>query len=175
MASKNIGLLGFMKDIGDAIQFTLKNGHITASLILTYAAIDCMASLVMPEDQKEVKREDFIGWVAKYMKSDPDQSYQYEGIDLWGARCGLMHRYSGSSKYSDREECKIFQYHNGGDHKYDPRIHKNVVYVSAPRLIGDYYEGMRSFLSDLIKDEKMKVRVERRIGNVFHVGHLKKG
>jgi len=51
----------FLKDIGDSIKFTLENGHITTSLILTYSAIDCMASLIMPEDQKNVTGKDFQG------------------------------------------------------------------------------------------------------------------
>jgi hypothetical protein len=107
---------GFLKDIGDSIKFTLDNGHIMASLILTYSSIDCMASLIMPEDQKKVKGDDFRGWIDKYMEADQDQSYQYKGIDLWGARCGLVHRYSARSDISERGDCKIFQYHNGGPH-----------------------------------------------------------
>ena len=165
----NNGVLGFFKDIGDSIQFTLKNGHITASLILTYSAIDCMASLIMPENQKDVTRSDFIKWVDEYMKSDPGQSYQYQGVDLWGARCGLVHRYSGFSRLSEKGECKIFQYHNGGNHIYNPSISQNVVMISARRLINDFYEGMRAFLKNLIENERLRGRVGKRIGNLFHV------
>jgi hypothetical protein len=165
----NNGELRFLKDIGDSIKFTLKNGHISASLILTYSAIDCMASLIMPEEQKEVTGSDFKKWVDIYMKTDPVQSYQYRGVDLWGARCGLVHRYSPYSNVIEREGCKVFQYHDGGNHIYNPSINESVVMISAPRLINDFYEGMRAFLKNLIEDDKLREKAGRRIGNLFRV------
>ena len=159
----------FLKDIGDSIKFTLENAHITASLILTYSAIDCMASLIMPEGQKKVTGDDFRGWVDKYMEAAQDQSYQYQGIDLWGARCGLVHRYSARSDISERGECKIFQYHDGDSHIYDRSISENVVMISAPRLIRDFYKAMGMFLKDLIEDEKLRERANSRVSTLFQI------
>lgn len=106
------------------------------------------------------------------MKIDLGQSYQYKGIDLWGARCGLMHRYSGSSRNSDLGACKIFQHHNGPDHIYNPVVDANVVFISVPRLIRDFCKGMDPFLCDVKEDRRLWRRMSRRIGNVFHVSHL---
>jgi len=103
------------------------------------------------------------------MEADQDQSYQYEGKDLWGARCGLVHRYSPHSDLSERSECKVFQYHNGGNHIYDRSISENVVMISAPRLIRDFYGAMTVFLKDLIEDEKLREKVNRRIRTLFQV------
>ena len=159
----------FLKDIGDSIKFTLDNGHIVASLILTYSAIDCMASLVMPKNQKEVKGPDFQSWVDRYMKADPEQPYKYRGIDLWGARCGLVHRYSPYSKLSENGECKVFQYHNGGGHRYDPKINEDVVLISAPDLVRDFYGAMMVFLEDLIEDKELFERADSRMKTLFQV------
>ena len=46
--------------IGHDIKVALDNGAIGGALILTYAAIDAMAFLSMPESQRDVKRDDFI-------------------------------------------------------------------------------------------------------------------
>jgi len=161
--------LKFLKDIGDSIKFALENRHITASLILTYSAIDCMASLIMPEDQKEVRGNDFQNWVNTYMKADADQSYQYEGKDLWGARCGLVHRYSPYSRFSERGDCKVFQYHDGSNHVYNPSISKDVVVISAPRLVRDFYKAMTVFLKDLIENDELREKANRRMGTLFQV------
>ena len=134
------------EDIGRAIQFTLENGFPTASVILTYLAIDAMASLIMPEDQNEVRREDFINWVEKYIKTK-NQQYQYQGIDLWGARCGLVHRYSPISSLSESGECKQFKYHDGYGHAYDSSVDENLVSISAPDLVHDFYKAMQIFLN----------------------------
>ena len=163
------GVPGFLKDIGDSIKLTLENGHFTASIILTYSAIDCMASLIMPENQKNVRGKDFTGWVDTYMKADPNQSYQYQGVDLWGARCGLVHRYSPYSSLSEKGKCKILLYHNGGNHKYNPSVNKNVVMISAPRLIRDFCKGMVVFLKDLIEDAELLERANSRVPNLFQI------
>lgn len=159
----------FLKDIGDSIRFTLKNGHINASLILMYSAIDSMASLIMPKGQKEVTGKDFKGWVDMYMKADPKQSYQYQGIDFWGARCGLVHRYSPYSSYSEAGECKIFGYHNGCNHICNRSISENMVLISAHRLIRDFYKAMMSFLKDLMEDAELLERANSRVGTLFQV------
>ena len=162
----------FLKDIGDSIMFTLKNGHLVASLILTYSATDCMASLIMPEGQKAVKGPDFQNWVDTYMKADPDQPYQYRGVDLWGARCGLVHRYSPHSSLSENGACKVFQYHNGGGHRYDQSINEDLVVISAPDLIRDFYGAMMLFIESLMKDAELFARATRRMKTLFQIAPI---
>ena len=121
--------------IGHDIKVALDNRAFTGALILVYAAIDAMAFLSMQESQKEVHRKDFINWVEKYMKTDSKQPYQYQGIDLYSARCGIVHRYGATSRLSDIGQCKIFNYHNGSEHIYKPTVHEDLVAISWHRFI----------------------------------------
>jgi hypothetical protein len=164
--------LKFLKDIAESIMFTLENKHFLASLILTYSAIDCMASLIMPEDQKDVKGADFQEWVDTYMKADQDQPYKYRGIDLWGARCGLVHRYSPYSSVSERGECKVFQYHNGNGHRYDPKINEDVVLVSALDLVRDFHGAIAEFIRFLIKNKELYRRASSRMKTLFQIAPI---
>ena len=158
-------------DMGESLKFNLKHGHIVASLILMYSYIDSMASLIMPENQKEVKRDDFIEWVEKYMKAE-SQPYQYKGMDLWGARCGLVHRYQPHSSYSDNDECKLFLYSTRENHIYEGSKSKNVVIISAPRIVMDFYKAMSNFCSELIQDKELRQRADRRFKKFFRVEPL---
>jgi len=155
--------------IGHDIKVALDNGAYGGALILAYAAMDAMAFLSMPESQKEVHRKDFTKWVEKYMKTDSKQPYQYQGIDLYGARCGLVHRYGATSRLSDSERCNIFGYHNGSEHMYKPSVHKSLIAISWTRFINDFFGAMREFLADILKDEELKKRVDKRIAHLFHV------
>jgi hypothetical protein len=154
------------------IKVALDNRAIGGALILTYAAIDAMAFLSMPESQKEVNGKDFINWVEKYMKTDSKQPYQYQGIDLWGARCGIVHRYGATSKISDSGQCKIFNYHNGSEHIYNPSVDENLVAISWPRFIKDFFGAMKEFLTDIMKDEELKKKVDKRIVDLFYVSPI---
>jgi len=156
-------------NIGHDIKLAIDNGAITAALILTYAAMDAMAYLSMPENKKEVHRSDFVSWVESYMKTDPEQPYQYQGIDLYGARCGLVHRYGATSRLTDSGGCKVFSYHNGSEHIYKPTIHEDLVAVSYPRFINDFFGAMKKFLADIMEDKELKKIVARRIVDLFYV------
>jgi len=161
-----------LRDIGNDISVALNNGAYAGAIILTYAAIDAMSFLSMPMNQKEVQGRDFINWVEKYMRTDPNQPYQYNGIDLFGARCGIVHRYGATSRLSDSGESKIFQYHNGGNHIYKPDIHENLVAISWSRLIADFFSAMDRFLGDIMNDTALNKRVASRINHLFQVSPI---
>ena len=64
-------------------------GAHVAALVMVYVGLDTMASLAAPLDQEKKTRRDFISWVDKYLKADSASEYQYEGIDVYAARCAL--------------------------------------------------------------------------------------
>jgi len=156
-------------DMGESIKFNLKQGHILASIILMYCYINAMASLTMPEKQKKVTGKDFKEWVKKYMKADSNQPYQYRGVDLWGARCGLVHRYQPHSNLSDKGECKLFLYTSRKNHVYNPSKSENVVIISAPRMVRDFYGAMKNFMGDLLKDGELIEKTNRRFQRLFQI------
>lgn len=158
--------------IGHDIKVALDNGAFAGALILTYAAIDAMAFLSMPENRREVHRLDFINWAEKYMKTDSKQPYQYRGIDIYGARCGIVHRYGATSRLSDSGQCKIFGYHNGSEHMYKPTVDENLVAISWKRFINDFFGAMREFLTDIMNDEELKEKVGRRIVELLYVSPI---
>ncbi len=151
------------------IKKTRDGGILAGSIILTFSAIDAMAFLAMPMVNKEVHRNDFINWVDKYMKTDSRQSYQYIGIDLYGARCGIVHRYGAESRLSEEGKCKKFVYHNGSEHIYRPNVEKNLVLISVRRFTQDFFKAVAGFLGDIKKDQDLKIRVDSRILNLFGI------
>ncbi|MDD4910298.1 MAG: hypothetical protein PHR44_06475 [Candidatus Omnitrophica bacterium] len=146
------------------------NGIVAGSVILTLSAIDAMAFLAMPLAQKEVKRKDYINWVEKYMKTDLQQSYQYRSIDIYGARCGIVHRYGVESRLSETKSCKIFVYHNGSEHIYNPSKEKDLVLISIPRFTRDFFKAVKKFMIDIARDKNLKLRTDSRITKLFKVG-----
>jgi len=166
---KDIILDGICSDIKKARDNTILAG----SVILTLSAIDAMSFLAMPLGQKKVHRRDYVNWVEKYMKTDPKQPYQYKGIDLYGARCGIVHRYGVKSRLSEKGQCKIFAYHNGSEHIYNPKVDGNFVLISIRRFTNDFFDAVEEFLQDMIIDKNVKSRVDSRILGLFRVAKNK--
>jgi len=155
--------------IGGDIKKSIKNGVLGGTVILTLSAIDAMAYLAMPLGQKEVHRNNYIDWVNKYMRTDPKQPYQYRGIDLYGARCGIVHRYGVKSRLSEQGKCKIFAYNNGSKHYYNATIDKDLVILSIPRLVNDFFKAVSEFLHEAKSNAELKKRIDSRILNLFRV------
>lgn len=155
-------------DIGRGIEVTRDNNALTASMILTYCAINTMAYLSMDEDQNSVSGADFIKWVEEYLKTDSSQSCQYRGIDVWGARCAMVHRYGSTSDLSDGGGCKVFGYHNGSEHMYDQSVDANYVSISMTRFIDDFCRAMKKYLRAIMNDDELKTKVRTRIDTLLH-------
>lgn len=79
-----------------AIRICLDAGSAEAVLALLYSGIDTLAFLRAPVGAKEVKRDDFIEWCDRYMV--PFLQSAVTGIDLYGARCGVLHTSSAASR-----------------------------------------------------------------------------
>jgi hypothetical protein len=65
-----------------------------------------MAFLDMPAQQQDVTSKDFVAWVDKYFRfpSLPCED-QLTGLDLYGARFGVLHTYSIISNLSRNGKC----------------------------------------------------------------------
>ena len=141
-------------------------GAISATVIMTYVAIDTMAFLSMPINKTKNGNKEFISWVDTYMKTDEMQSYQYSGKDMWAARCGKLHSYSVFSDFADKESCKLYGYYDGSEHLYNPKESERLVLISAHRLVNDFITGLKAFFQDALKDKALKQKIDSRIENV---------
>jgi len=152
------------------IHVCLKNNAPTGAVLLTYCAIDAMVFLSMSLSKTKVSRTDYIAWVDKYMKTDMTQSYQYRGIDLYGARCGIAHNYGVESDLSREGKCKVFAYKpNSLRHFHDPVKHPEMVVLGVDLFIRDFYKSVEQFLADIEKDNELRRRVESRLPKLFRI------
>lgn len=152
------------------IHVCLKNNAPTGAVLLTYCAIDAMAFLSMSLSKTKVSRTDYIAWVDKYLKTDKAQPYQYRGIDLYGARCGIAHNYGVESDLCREGKCKVFAYKpNSLKHFYDPVKHPEMVVLGVELFIRDFYDAVEKFLVDIEKDDELRRRVESRLPKLFRI------
>lgn len=139
---------------------------LSATVIMIYVAIDTMGFLSMPAEKEKNGSVDFIEWVDKYLKTDSSQPYQYMGKDMWGARCAKLHSYSSDSEYAQRNNCKLYGYHNGSDHLYAPKESEKLVLISVYRLFNDFCGALASFLEAASKNTDLKVLIDQRLERV---------
>jgi hypothetical protein len=143
-------------------------GATTAAIAMAFICIDTMAFLSLPADRNTQGREDFIAWVDRYLKGHQDQPYQYRGLDVYGARCALLHAFSSEADFHQRyPDAKRFGYHDGGMHAYDPAQDEHLVIIGTASFLNDVVHAVCDFIETCKDDANLRGRVEARLPKVL--------
>jgi len=145
------------------IRVTLENDCLGPAVILILSGIDAMAYLAMPATQNDVIRDDFVTWVEQFIKFPCKE--QVTGLDLYGARCAMLHNYGTASELSRKGKCRQVGYMDKSvpEVRFNRNISKDLVLVSVPALGDAFFSGMDKFLVDLFTDKKKASIAERRL------------
>ena len=143
-------------------------GATVAAVAMAFVCIDTMAFLAMPTSQTSQTRSDFIAWVDQYLTAHPSQTYQYRGIDVYAARCGLLHAFTAEADLHRRDQTiRMFVYHDGGQHTFDPSISPTVVVIGTASFLNDVTIAVTNFLQACISNPDLTARVESRLPKVY--------
>jgi hypothetical protein len=143
-------------------------GAQVAAVALVYVYIDTLAFLAMPEGQDRQTRSDFIAWVNAYLRGHPNQPYKYRGIDVYGARCAVLHSYGTEADFHARNpDARRFGYSDGGLRAFAPTIDKNLVIIGIPSFINDMLHAMAKSIQACKNDPALRARAEKRLPTVL--------
>lgn len=151
--------------IKHGIQVTFDHGAFSAAIQLIYSGIDTMASLGMPEGQQDVTKNDFVEWVEKYMRF-PTPSVP-TGLDLYGARCAMLHNHGVVSRLNRDGRCRKVIYCEDGDGVpvcFDPSVDPDLILLSVSALKKAFFDAIHLFLISLFSDAKRAKTAEERLG-----------
>ena len=151
----NVLLNGIIKDVNDA----RARKSYRATLILVYSGIDAMAHLTMPAGKDKVTRADFVTWAENYLRfrgTDKQPTLALPGLELYAARCALVHTYSAEADL--HKEGKVKRQIGYGDEFLPEVAHKDdvehLVMVSIRGLVDAFSRGIAATLQDIKGDEE---------------------
>jgi hypothetical protein len=159
---------GGIMDLLNEISTCLKADATVAAVAMIYICIDTMAFLAMPAGQTVQGKRDFVAWVDTYLKTEAGQPYEYRGIDVYAARCALLHAFSAETE-AHRKDLSIvrFGYTDNGPHKFDPAIDSRLAMISAMRLFFDLSAAVARFVEGLKTDVGLRKRVAARLPALY--------
>ena len=76
------------------------------ALSILYMAIDRAAWVI--SEKEEIDRNDFIAWAQKFLIADNE--VDFSGLDLWAARCGLLHTGAAESRDYRKNGANLIYY-----------------------------------------------------------------
>ncbi|MCX6026810.1 MAG: hypothetical protein NTY23_11225 [Chloroflexi bacterium] len=146
-----------------------KRLHMPA-LILLYSAIDISGWLACLSDNKPV-RDAFCEWVDKYML--PANQLSCTSLDLYAARCGLLHTFTPESRYSSTGDAKLFAYAWGKAKVADLRKsielqgRTDLIAIHVSDLLEAYRLGLARYLTDVDNDPSLGSTFDLKAGKFF--------
>lgn len=125
-----------------------------------------MASLDGPRAREDVTRQDFVAWVDRYLR--PGSPLECTALELYGARCALLHTYGSESALSRAGKIRQILHARGARAPIDLAATLFVtrpddyVVVFLSELRAAFRQAVERFDSALATDtEKLKMIGER--------------
>ena len=157
-----------IKGLVDEIKICETAGATTSAVAMAFVCMDTMAYLSLPAGREKQGKDDFIVWVDTYLKGHEDQPYQYRGLDIYGARCAMLHAFGSDSDFHEHNrDARKFGFHDGGKHAYDPAVNERLVIIGTASFLNDVVNAVCVFLEVCKEDADLRARVEGRLPNVL--------
>jgi hypothetical protein len=159
-----------LKLLTDGIDICLSQELILPALILLYSTIDTTGWLASKEEFGSGKT--FIGWVDRYLLTA--KPLKCTAVDLWGARCGLLHTFTSGSKSSKEGKARQLAYAWGIATAEDLQQSLNnsgsgaeCIAVHVQELYDAWRQGLLAFAKELEADPARMALVEDKADKFF--------
>jgi len=133
-----------------SISFLLDGKFIGPALVVIYSTIDVLAWLDRPVSKADSDRSDFVQWVDRYLL--PGHDFNVDAIDLYAARCSILHSYTSISSLSRNRQAREICYAWGTASKGDLQAtidpsDRDAVAIQLDDLLDALEQGADSFLA----------------------------
>lgn len=156
-----------------SIKLLLDAKHTLPALVMLYAAIDILGSLLRPESEPDTKGEYFKKWADDYMIGHSQVAFTSE--ELWGARCGLLHTHTAASNLSRQGKARQLHYFRAcgaplppvTQHATNAALAQGKLFVDVDALYDAFEQGTRQFLAVIQRDATLEKRVLHHSSHIF--------
>lgn len=146
-----------------ALNLCQEKNLVLPTLMILFTAIDSAGHLY--SNNKSVRKR-FIEWVDKWMIGDNKQSFS--SIDLYSARCGILHTLTANSSLVDERKAKkgIYIYKDATEDETINALGKEILteyfVVKIEDLIKLFYKGFLNFFDTILKDPILRNNVTQK-------------
>ena len=152
----------------EAIDLMVERQRILAALILIYAGIDAIASLERRESER-TGRAAFLRWADAFLLRD--ERLPCTALELYGARCGILHTFSADSDLSQSGNVRRVNYARGHSVSRDAlngevrrQQRTDVVAIHLSDLQDAFRAGVFAFFVAVAEDDARLEAVLARAG-----------
>lgn len=146
----------------------LQRRQLLPALALLYTAMDVLASLERRDD--EGVRQSFTRWVDKFIVQPG--SVPCNALELYGARCGVLHTYTADSDLFKKGHVRQLYYAWGTEssatlQRSIDALGKPAVAIHVDELVDAFRQGVANYFDEIAADPVRLQTIEPRAGLWF--------
>lgn len=143
------------------------------ALIMIYCGIDILASLDTDQSKSNNHsvKNNFVRWVNKYML--PNEHLNCTALDLYAARCAVVHTFGVGSRWSEKGSAKRLIYAFGDSSSkelqavIDAHGVPEDVAVHFDDIVEAFKQAVMEFKKAILTDKDLKARVTANSNQFF--------
>src|SRR5262249_53703022 len=147
--------------------------------ILAYSGVDALAWLNRPYNVEDVRAADFQEWLEAYFL--PGSGFGGTTLDLYGARCGLVHSNTSESRLNRQDRArKVFYYRDRDQVKtgiiqllMNERLPP--LFIDVDQFVAALKTAVERFLNAVAVDAAKLDLVSRRVEESYFSSHVMLG
>lgn len=149
------------------IQACLDAQCLVSAVTLMFSSIDALAALTRPVGQTDTRGANFQEWVERFLH--PDRRLNCTSLDLWGARCGVLHTYSPeSTRAFDKGAKRIFyRWREGPAADAGRRIPANSLAIVIEDLLASLVDATHDYMAELATDAELEERLTAHLSSLL--------
>jgi hypothetical protein len=149
------------------IQACLDQQCLVSSVTLIFSAIDALAALTRPVTQPETDGATFQAWVKRFFH--PEKKLNCTSVDLWGARCGVLHTYSPEAPRASRAGARRVYYQwRQGPNAVDKRpLPAGSLVIVIEDLHAALISAIHTYVEEACCDPVLKTCLEKHLPSLL--------
>lgn len=150
-----------------AVAVLLENQCLVSAVSLMFTTMDALAALTRPPHEPDTSKHVFVEWVSRYLA--PETKLGCTALDLYAARCGVLHSYSAESKLGREGRVRrlIYEWECGPAADASAPLPENTLVIQVEVLHRALLDGVRGFLIDAETDRRAKQLVETHLPSML--------
>lgn len=157
-----------IKELVQEIDDCMERGRLLPCLSLLYTGIDVIASLERQPGEKAW--QSFTRWADRYMLQQTE--LQVTALELYGARCGILHTFTAESTLHARGQVRQVWYAWGSARPEDLQravdsLGKRATAVHVRDVVEAFRCGAAAYLDEFASDVRRQEGIAPRIGLWF--------
>lgn len=137
---------------------------LVSAVILMFGMIDALSALTRPMDAANTNRQVFVDWCNRYVR--PTETLSCCSMDLYAARCGVLHTYSAESQLArDSEAHRLIYEWEAGPSAAPLPPDSIVVYVESLNMT--LRLAVHEFLLDVETDLETKRKAAHHLKSML--------